>query len=80
VLLLPPEVVLEPFPVPETVELPVDAEALVVEAPDDEAVVDADLAEADKESEEAIDEAVEEAEPVDGEIVPDEPPPSWTAS
>lgn len=78
VLLLPPElsVLLDPLPVAETVEIPDDTDALLAEDPEDEAVVEADLADAD----EAVEEAVEDTDSVEGKIVPDEPAPSWTAS
>ena len=70
-------------PLPATAELPVDAVApdvLVAEEPDDEDEVKTDFGEADFESEDPVDDAAEETDPVEAGIVPGEPPPSWTAS
>lgn len=69
-------------PLPATAELPVDAvipDVLLTEELDGEEEVEADFPEADFESEDPIDDAVEETDPVEAGIVPEEPPPSWTA-
>lgn len=65
---------LEPLPVAEAVELPV--EALVAEDPVDEAVLDLDIAEADPVDVAVADVPAEETVPVVGAIVPEEPAPS----